>query len=323
MSARVRQIVFPLTAALIWGTAFVAQDVCAEKVAAFTFNTVRCFAAFVVLLLMSIVLKAIRRRRGSGSEQVQNDDRGLPDERRAYRRRLLTAAILCGTVLAAASNLQQGGMQAGTDSGKAGFITALYIVLVPIGGLLLKKKAPAMLWLGVGLALAGLYLLCVNGSFKLATGDILTLACALAFAVQILLIDHYSARIDSVELCAAEFFVAGIWSAIGMLLFEKPDWAAVWQCILPIMYVAVFSSGVAYLLQILAQREGEAAIVSLLFSMEAVFAVIASAIILHQRMTVREYIGCGLMLAAIVVSQLPEFGRAKITNAEREKAPQE
>ena len=298
MGAKAKQIVFSLTAALIWGTAFVAQDVCADRIEAFTFNTVRCFAAFIVLMLISLAIKAVKR--GKGIEEIRS-----AEEKKAYRKRLLIAALLCGTVLSIASNLQQGGMQAGTDSGKAGFITALYIVLVPIGGLFLKKKAPAMLWLGVGLAVAGLYLLCVSGSFRLSTGDLLTLACAFAFAVQILLIEKYSPSLDSVELCAAEFLVAGVWSLLGMLLLEHPDWSEVWACMLPIMYVAVFSSGVAYLLQILAQKDGDAAIVSLLFSMEAVFAVIASAIILHQRMTVREYIGCALMLAAVVVSQLP------------------
>ena len=264
MSPKVKQIVLPLIAALIWGTAFVAQDVCADRIPAFTFNTVRCFAAFIVLMLMSLALKAFRRAKGTLPQEK------TPDEKRAYRRELLTAALLCGTVLAVASNLQQGGMQAGTDGGKAGFITALYIVLVPIGGLFLKKRVSGIFWLGVALAVAGLYLLCVNGSFRLSTGDLLTLACAFAFTVQILLIDRYSPKLDGVELCAAEFLVAGIWSLAGMLLFEKPDWAEVWACMLPIMYVAVFSSGVAYLLQIIAQKDGSPAVVSLLFSMEAV-----------------------------------------------------
>ena len=304
MSAKAKQIIFPLTAALIWGTAFVAQDVCADRIQTFTFNTVRCFAAFVVLMLMGLAIKTIRRRGGLGKEQAPA---------KSDRRTLIVAALLCGTALAVASNLQQGGMQAGTDSGKAGFITALYIVLVPIGGLFLKKRVTGIFWLGVALAVAGLYLLCVNRQFTLTTGDFLTLLCAFAFAVQILLIDRYSGRLDSISLCAAEFFVAGIWSLAGMLLFEHPDWSEVWACMLPIMYVAVFSSGVAYLLQILAQREGNPAVVSLLFSMEAVFAVIASAIILKQSMTAREYAGCALMFAAVVISQLPspKGGRRK------------
>ena len=302
MSPRAKQIILPLTAALIWGTAFVAQDVCADSVPAFTFNTVRCFAAFVVLMYFYYIIKAVRMAKArSAGEELQAPS---PEERRSARRTLFIAALLCGTVLSIASNLQQAGMQLGTDSGKAGFITALYIVLVPIGGLFLKKRVPALFWLGVALAVAGLYLLCISSEFTLTTGDLLMLLCAVAFTVQILLIDRYSPHVDSILLCAWEFFVAGIWSALGMLVFESPDWAAVWAKMLPIMYVAVFSSGVAYLLQIVAQKQGNPSLVSLLFSMEAVFAVIASAIILGQRMTAREYAGCALMLAAVIVAQL-------------------
>ncbi|MBO6061317.1 MAG: DMT family transporter, partial [Clostridia bacterium] len=246
------------------------------------------------------------RARGAETEEVRT-----PEERKEYRRRLFIAALLCGTVLAIASNLQQGGMQAGTDGGKAGFITALYIVLVPRGGLFLKKKVQPIFWLGVALAVVGLYLLCVSGSFSLTTGDLLTLACAFAFAVQILLIDRFAPNLDSIELCAAEFLVAGVWSLIGLVIFEKPDVSGVVASIPQVLYVAVFSSGVAYLLQILAQKDGDPSIVSLLFSMEAVFAVIASAIILHQRMSPREYLGCVLMLAAVVISQLPAKGKAR------------
>ena len=306
MSSKAKQIILPLLAAFIWGTAFVAQDVCADKIGAFTFNTLRCFAAFIVLMAIGAAIKAVKKRRGTYGAVDRT-----PEEKRAYRRRLIIAAVLCGTVLGIASNLQQGGMQAGTDGGKAGFITALYIVLVPIGGLLLKKRVRPLFWLGVALAVVGLYLLCVSGEFRLSTGDLLTLACAFAFAVQILLIDRFSPSLDSVDLCAAEFFVAGIWSLAGMLLFERPDWTAISACVPQILYVAVFSSGVAYLLQIVAQREGDPAIVSLLFSMEAVFAVLASAVILGTRMTAREYAGCALMLCAVVISQLPERGRTE------------
>lgn len=307
MSVKAKQIILPLIAALIWGTAFVAQDVCSDRIGAFTFNTLRCFIAFVVLVALGAAIRAVAKKKGKAAEEK------TPEEKRASRRRLVVAAVLCGTVLAIASNLQQGGMQAGTDGGKAGFITALYIVLVPIGGLFLGKKASPIFWLGVALAVAGLYLLCVSGSFSLTTGDLLTLACAFAFAVQILLIDHYAPGLDSISLCAAEFLVAGVWSLIGMLLFEKPEAAGIWASLPQVLYVAVFSSGVAYLLQILAQKEGDPAIVSLLFSMEAVFAVIASAIILGQRMNGREYLGCALMLAAVVISQLPQQKPSKKT----------
>lgn len=304
MSSRAKQIILPLIAALIWGTAFVAQDVCADSVHAFTFNTVRCFAAFIVLMAFYGVSRAYRAKKKGGEAACKPDKRGAA-------KTLLIAALLCGTALAVASNLQQAGMQLGTDGGKAGFITALYIVLVPITGLFMKKRVPGVFWIGVALAVAGLYLLCVGSDLSLSAGDLLMLLCAVAFTVQILLIDRFSNRLDSILFCASEFFVAGCWSLIGMLLFETPDWAAVWTYILPIMYVAVFSSGVAYLLQIVAQKQGNPALVSLLFSMEAVFAVIASVIILGQRMTLREYTGCVLMLAAVVVAQLVSAPKEK------------
>ena len=313
MSQRAKQIIFPLVAALIWGTAFVAQDVCADRIGTFTFNTLRCFEAFIVLVAMGAAVKAFDRRGSLSQTLIYHGPKDA-----SHRRTLIIAALLCGTVLAIASNLQQGGMQAGTDSGKAGFITALYIVLVPIGGLFLKKRVSGIFWLGVALAVAGLYLLCINSQFVLTTGDFLTLLCAVAFTVQILLIDRFSPKLGGIELCAAEFLVAGVWSLAGMIAFERPDGASVWACMLPILYVAVFSSGVAYLLQILAQREGNPSVVSLLFSMEAVFAVIASAIILHQRMTVREYVGCALMLAAVVISQLPSGNKAETGQSEPE-----
>lgn len=297
MNKKLKQTLLPLIAAMIWGTAFVAQDVCSDRIPSMAFNALRFFIAVVFLLAMRFIIRAVRRKRGV-----------LPvlsaDEKKSYRKRLAVAALATGTAVAAASVLQQAGLQYGTDSGKAGFITALYVVLVPIVGLFLKKRVRPIFWLAVALATVGLYLLCMNGSFALALGDLLTLLCAVAFTGQILLVDRFSPGLDSVDLVCAQFTVAGIWSLIGMLIFEKPDMAGISACMLPLLYVAVFSSGVAYLLQAVAQRDGDPSVVSLLFSMEAVFCAVASAIILHQRMTVREYVGCALMFAAVVLSQL-------------------
>lgn len=306
MKTKLKQTLLPLLTALIWGTAFVAQDVCSDHISAMTFNALRFFIAVAFLLVVRAVLKAVRNKKApimdieDAPEAEENKA-----QRRAYRRRLIIAAVSCGTALAIASILQQAGMDNGTDSGKSGFITALYVVLVPVGGLFLKKRVPAVFWLGLVLAVTGLYLLCMSGSFTLAPGDLLTLLCAVAFTVQILLIDRFAPGLDSVEFCCAEFVVAGIWSLLGMLIFEKPSWSGIAACALPLLYVAIFSSGVAYLLQIVAQREGNPAVVTILFSMEAVFSAIASAIILHQRMTAREYIGCALMFAAVLISQIP------------------
>lgn len=295
MKSRLKQTVLPVITALIWGTAFVAQDVCSDHIPAMTFNALRFFIAVAFLLIIKALLRAFGRSLPLATE-----------ERPAYRKRLLIAAALCGCALAVASILQQAGMTLGTDSGKSGFITALYVVLVPIGGLFLKKRVKPIFWLALALAVIGLYLLCVGGKLTLALGDLLTLLCAVAFTVQILLIDRFAPGLDSIDFCCTEFIFAGIVSLAGAILFESPTADGVRACILPLLYVAVFSSGVAYLLQIVAQREGDAALVTILFSLEAVFSAIASAIILHQRMTAREYIGCALVFAAVLIAQAPE-----------------
>lgn len=301
MKVSFKTTVLPLITALIWGVAFAAQDVCADKVHAFTLNALRFFIAVVFLFIVRMLIRAFGNR-GNKRDIARISD---ADKSHAHRT-LIRAGLLCGLALGIASNLQQAGMQAGTDAGKAGFITALYIVLVPIFGLFLKKRAPRILWIGVALAVIGLYLLCIHSSITLASGDMLTLICAAVFAIQILLVDRYASQLDPILFCIAEFVVAGTISALGMLVFENPDWGAVASCILPILYIAVFSSGVAYLFQIIAQREGDPAVVSLLFSMESVFSVIAGAILLGQSMTAREYIGCALILVAVIIAQLPE-----------------
>lgn len=308
MKHRLKQTVLPILTALIWGTAFVAQDVCADHITAMTFNTLRFFIAVVFLLIVKGIILLIRRSSKNSAPAV-----ALPP-RKGYFKRLAIGALLCGATLAVASILQQAGMDQGTDSGKSGFITALYVVLVPIGGLFLKKRVRPLFWFALFLAVTGLYLLCINGSLRLAPGDLLTLLCAVAFTVQILLIDRFAPGLDSIDFCCAEFVVAGTVSLIGMLLFETPSVTAIGECIIPVLYVAIFSSGIAYLLQIVAQREGDPALVTILFSLEAVFSAIASAIILRQRMSLREYLGCALMFAAVIIAQLPaKAGRAERT----------
>jgi len=291
----IRQIVFPLLAAFIWGTAFVAQDMCADVIEPMTFNAVRSYVAVVVLLIIIAVFDKLSRSKPQRTES----------EKKADRKQLLIGGLCCGTALAVAANFQQAGMGAGTDAGKAGFITALYIVLVPIGGLFLRKKVSLPVWISVALAVVALYLLCITGEFKLALGDLLILLCAMFFAVHILVIDHFTATVDGMKLSCVQFLVAALWSTLGMLVFEHPDWSAILSCALPILYVGVFSSGVAYTLQILAQKDSNPTVVTLLLSMESVFAVISGAIILHQHMTGREYLGCVLMLIAVILAQIP------------------
>lgn len=290
---RVRQNVLPLVTAMIWGTAFVAQSVGADYMGPFTFNAARAIIAFVFLLCLCALRSACRKRRGEAKPLA------------ASRRDLIVGGLCCGTALAVASCFQQKGMET-TSSGKAGFITALYIVLVPLAGLALGRKAPRAVWLGVALAVAGLYCLCVTEEFSITGGDLYVLACAFCFTVQIMVVDHFTNKVDGVALSCVQFLVMTVLCSLGMLTEEPPSLALLSQWLGPVLYVGVFSSGVAYTLQILAQKDSDPAVVSLLMSMESVFATIAGAIILGDRLRGREYLGCALMLAAIILAQLPD-----------------
>lgn len=290
----VRQNVFPVLAALIWGTAFVAQSVGADYVEPFTFNAARSGIAFLFLLILCAVFRRARSRDFSGAAEA----------RPAARRDLILGGICCGTALTVAANLQQKGLET-TTSGKAGFITALYIVIVPIVGIFLKKRAPRTIWLSVALAVAGLYCLCITEDLTVTTGDFYVLLCAFCFSAHILIIDHFTQKVDGVELSCVQFLVATVLSGAGMVMTESPSLTALAQCAWPILYVGVFSSGVAYTLQILAQKDSNPTVVSLLLSLESVFATLAGAVVLHDRMNGREYLGCLLMLAAVVLAQLP------------------
>lgn len=288
---RIRQNVLPVLAALIWGTAFVAQSVCADYVEPFTFNAARAAIAFVFLLVLCLVRRAMQK--------------GVVERAARSWKELALGGLCCGAALTVATNLQQKGLET-TTSGKAGFITALYIVIVPIAGILLKKKAPRTLLISVPLAVAGLYCLCINEDFSITEGDFYVFLCAICFSAHILIIDRFTQRVDGVELSCVQFLVVTVLSAIGMITAESPSLEALRLCLWPILYVGIFSSGVAYTLQILAQKDSNPTVVSLLLSLESVFATLAGAIILHDQMSRREYFGCVLMLAAVVLAQLPE-----------------
>lgn len=299
---QVRQVVFPILAAFIWGTAFVAQDLCADSIGTFAFNATRYFIAVLALLVVIAI-----------SDRAKKDKPALSaEEKKAASKQLWLGGLCCGVALAIASNFQQAGLVAGTDAGKAGFITALYVVLVPVFGLFFKRKVSLPVWIAVVCSVVALYLLCIKGDFSLAAGDLLILVCAVCFAVHILVIDHFTAYCDGVKLSCLQFLFAGIISAVCMFLFEAVDFAAIWSCILPLLYVGIFSCGVGYTLQILAQKDSNPTVVTILLSLESVFAVIAGAIILHQQMTAREYIGCVVMFAAVILAQIqfPEKKKA-------------
>lgn len=309
---QVRQVVFPILAAFIWGTAFVAQDVCADVIDTFTFNAIRSYVAVVVLLIIMAIFDRVNRDKPSLTAI----------QRKAANRQMWIGGICCGTALAIASNFQQAGISAGTDSGKAGFITALYVVLVPVFGLFFKRRVSLPTWIAVVLSVVALYLLCIKGDFSLAPGDLLILVCAVCFAIHILVIDHFTASVDGLRLSCVQFLVAAVLATVAKVvcvvlglngtgditsatsIFAMPDWDAILACTLPILYVGVFSSGVGYTLQILAQKDSNPTVVTILLSLESVFAVIAGAIILKQQMSVREYIGCAIMFAAVILAQI-------------------
>ena len=291
---QMRQVVFPILAAFIWGTAFVAQDMCADSIGAFAFNASRYSIAVLALLVVIVISDKLKKNKPVLS----------PAEKKAANKQLWIGGLCCGAALAIASNFQQAGLVAGTDAGKAGFITALYVVLVPVFGLFFKRKVNLPTWIAVVLSVVALYLLCIKGSFTLAPGDLLILVCAVCFAVHILVIDHFTATVDGVKLSCLQFLFAGIISSVCMFLFEDVDMAAILSCVMPLLYVGIFSCGVGYTLQILAQKGSNPTVVTILLSLESVFAVIAGAIILKQQMSVREYIGCAVMFAAVILAQI-------------------
>ena len=294
MNTQTKNSLLLLLCSFIWGTAFVAQSA-GSGMGAYSFLAGRSWLAVLVLIPTVFAFDAVRKKQGQPY--------GWPKEK-SERKTLLAAGLVCGTLLFAASAAQQIGITINPSTAKAGFLTALYVVLVPVCGLFFKRKVNLPTWIAVVLSVVALYLLCIKGSFTLAPGDLLILVCAVCFAVHILVIDHFTATVDGVKLSCLQFLFAGIISSVCMFLFEDVDFAAIWGCILPLLYVGIFSCGVGYTLQILAQKGSNPTVVTILLSLESVFAVIAGAIILKQQMSVREYIGCAVMFAAVILAQI-------------------
>ncbi len=302
---KARHTFLPLLAALIWGTAFVAQETAAKHAQAFTINTVRSLLSFLFLLaVIGIYRLATRKKR-------KNEQPKTADEKKRERKLLLLGGLLCGTALFVAQSFQQLGFSQGADSGKGAFITALYMVLVPLFGLFFKQKMPAKVWISLGIAMAGFYLLCIKKDFTLELCDLLIFISAVCFAGHILIIDRFTHDVNGVKLSCAQFAVCTVLSGATMFIFETPSFGEITAAWLPLVYLGVFSSGIGYTLQIVSQKGANPAVVSLLLSLESVFGVITSAIILKKSLTVREYIGCALIFAAVVLTQLPEFRRRK------------
>lgn len=286
-----------LLTATIWGFAFVAQSVGMDHVKPFTFLAARSYIGAAVLL------PVIFFRKRSGSENKPNLS---SEEKKKSGKLLLLGGMACGFFLMTASAFQQIGIQY-TTVGRAGFITACYIILVPIISLIFfKKKCSPLIWIAVLLSLIGLYLLCITDGFSIGNGDFLVLICSILFSMHILVIDHFSPLVDGVKMSCIQFLVCGLLSTIPALLFESPNLSAMMQAWMPILYAGALSSGVGYTLQIIGQKGLNPTVASLIMSLESCISVLAGWILLQQKLSVRELFGCVLMFAAIVLAQLPQ-----------------
>lgn len=283
-----------LLTATIWGIAFVAQSVGMDYVGGFTFNAVRSIIGAIVLLPLIFFLDSRKPKVTLTLE-----------EKKKQKKTLLIGGLCCGIFLCLASNFQQFGIKY-TTVGKAGFITACYIVIVPILGLFLKKKCTFYVWIAVALSLIGLYLLCIKDGFSIGKGDALVFICAILFSFHILVIDHFSPLVDGVKLSCIQFFVSGILSGIPALIFENPNLTSILAAWMPILYAGVMSCGVAYTLQIIGQKNMNPTIASLILSLESCISVLAGWVLLGQSLSIKEGIGCVIMFAAIILAQLPE-----------------
>lgn len=280
--------------ALIWGCAFVAQSVSMDYIGPFTFQSVRSMLGAAVLVPVFLILDAGKKKAGTYQAPTGEE-----------KKTLLIAGIVCGCIMTVAANLQQIGIQY-TSAGKAGFITAMYILIVPVLGLFLKKKVPGRIWLCILIAVVGLYLLSVTEGFSsISKGDVYVLLCALAFSFHIMAVDHYAPLVDGVRLSSIQFLICGVLSGILMFLFEEPNLENILNAAVPILYAGIMSCGVAYTLQIIGQKYTRPTIASLIMSLESVFAVLAGIVVLREIPTARETMGCVLMFLAIIIAQLP------------------
>lgn len=290
---QVRNSILLFLTSLIWGCAFVAQSVGADYIEPYTFNSVR-FLMGGVFLLPCIWFQD--RKKGARADEAEKKD----------RRELLRGGICCGAALCTASNLQMFGIMY-TSVGKSGFLTALYIVMVPLIGIFSGRKAGRKLWLAVAFALVGFYLLCMkSGDLGIGFGESMLLLGALAFSCHIMLIDYFTKRTDGVKMSCIQFFVCGLGSGVLMLLFESPSFSALRAAWLPLLYTGIFSSGIGYTLQIIGQKGMNPVVASLILSLESVNSAIAGWLFLRQKLTPREIAGCAVVFAAIILAQLPE-----------------
>ncbi len=282
-------------AAFIWGTAFVAQSTGLEEVGNFTFLSLRSYLAVVFLTPVSLFFyKSNKKKVGDGAHG---------ENKNFMSKKLLVGGILCGFALTVASFLQQYGIVL-SSVGKSGFLTTLYILIVPLLGLVFRRKVKPVMWVSIAIAVIGMYFLCVTDAGKIGLGDFLLIACAFFFAVQIMIVDKFIKEVDGVRLSLVQFAVVSVLSTILMFALEEPDAEAIGKIMFSVFYAGIMSSGIAYTLQIVAQKNLNSTVASLLMSLESVFAALAGAFF-GERLTNSETFGCVLVFTAVILAQLP------------------
>ncbi len=287
-----------LITSLIWGTAFVAQSEGMNYVEPFTYNAMRTLLGGVVLIPVIILFRFLDKRNGKEKANFS-------------LKNTVTGGICCGIVLFIASSFQQSGI-AQTTAGKAGFVTALYIVIVPLIGIFLHKKMPLRMWLFIAIALAGFWLLCIKQDIGISSGDLLVFFGAIFFAVHITVIDFFNEKnTDGVLMSCIQFFTAGLLMLICMFIFEKPAVSNIVGAGGTILYAGIMSCGVAYTLQILGQKHTNPTLATMLMSLESVFAALSGWLILGEKLSIKEFFGCVLIFAAVILAQLAGTDKIK------------
>ncbi len=306
---RIKGSVMLLLAAFFWGTTFAAQSSATDNIQTFTFNAAR---SFVGAAFLGIIILIRKKRRGKDPVKTTGDHGNLP-----MGKSVAGAGAMCGLVLFAAMSFQQSGISAYPDgvaaSGRSGFLTATYVVMVAICARFQGKKLHGIVYAAVAVCLGGMYLLCMSGGIdSIYFGDVLGLVCAVFFSMHIMVVDHFS-RFESIKLSCMQFFTCGILSAAAMFLFEQPDLSMIVKAAFPILYAGILSSGIAYTLQMEGQKYAEPAVAAVIMSLESVFAVLGGWIVLQERLSVRELWGCGLVFAAVIMAQIPEIRRSRFS----------
>ncbi|MBQ8663953.1 MAG: DMT family transporter [Eubacterium sp.] len=293
-----------LLTAFIWGVAFVAQSVGMDSVEGFTFSGIRTLLGAIVLLPV-VLFRNHKAKKPLDEIQLK--------AHKATTKKTILYGMILGVVFCAAGNFQQFAFNY-TTSGKIAFITAMYMFFVPLIGIFLKKKTPALTWLCVALGFIGMFFLCMNPNDMtgLNKGDLLAIICSIFFAVHILTIEKFAPGVDGIMLSCVQFFTGGAISCVLMFIFEDPQIAAIKAAIVPILYAGVLSCGLAYTFQIIGQKYTEATVASIIMSMESVFGALAGALLLHEMLSGREIIGCIIMFVAIILSQLSEVLTSKM-----------